>query len=413
MLRRCGDVQPSANPVRCYKFCMPLMRLCLALVVAMNAGCGFAQSGALEHPAGGATAVIDTTLGRLRCRLLEAEAPASAAHFIELAEGTKEGNRFYDGRRLYSVPAGIRGGSRTEEETKDVALKGGAKLMFDRPGRLALRGKDGRFGAEFMVLDHANAENDGENALVFGQCDEASVKVVTAISHRLAAVDNRPVTPIAINHVAIVRDGQPMPPLSANVLPAAVTPKLEEVAQTTAAAPEPSGPRARIKTSMGTLSCRLFTKESPVATGVFMGLAEGTKEWTNPVTHHVEHGKPYYDGMLFDRVIPDFVIQSGDFTGDISGGTDIGFRFRNENSPGLSFDRPGRLAFGNNGPDTNNSEIFITEHPMRRLDGGFTIIGQCDAASVRLVEKIARVPRDAHNRPIRPVRILRIRFISR
>lgn len=295
----------------------------------------------------------------------------------------------------------------------EVALEAEKTLRFDRPGRLALRGKKGRFGSDFVVLDHANAEADGENAVVFGQCDAGSVAVVTAISHRLAAVDNRPETPIAINHVAIVREGQPMPPVSSDVPSASVVPRLGEFAKAVAPAREPSGPKAIIKTSMGTLSCRLFAKESPIATAVFMGLAEGTKEWTNPVTHTVEHGTRYYDGMPFDRVIPDFVIQSGDYTGDISGGTDIGFRFKNENTPGLSFDRPGRLAFGNDGPDTNNSEIFISEHPMRRLDGGFTIIGQCDDASVRLVEKIARVPRDANNRPITPVVIERIEFDSR
>jgi cyclophilin family peptidyl-prolyl cis-trans isomerase len=185
------------------------------------------------------------------------------------------------------------------------------------------------------------------------------------------------------------------------------------VSAQTAKAPEPSGPTAIIETTMGTLSCRLFTKESPIATGVFMGLADGTKEWTNPVTKQVQHGKRFYDGMIFDRVVPGFVIQTGDFTGDISGGTDIGFRFKNERYPGLEYDRPGRLAFGNNGPNTNNSEIFITEKPVPRLNGGFTIIGQCDEASVKLVEKIARVPRDKADRPVEPVKIVRIRFETR
>lgn len=403
------------------------MQFGFAILVAMNTVAILSQSAEVRHPSVGATAVIDTTMGRLRCRLFEAEAPAATARFVELAEGSKEWvdpNReetmhekpFYDGTRFFSVPAGVRGGSHAEGgrlPISEMALRAEEILRFDRPGRLALRGKKGVFGGEFLVLDHANAESDGENAMIFGQCDEASIAVVTAISHRLAMVDNRPDAPIAINHVAIVRDGQPKPPRVADVPPATVVPKLAEAVTATARAPEPSGPQAVIETSMGTLTCRLFTKESPIATGVFMGLVNGTKEWTNPVTHKVEHGKRYYDDMPFDRVIPDFVIQTGDFTGDISGGTDIGFRFKNENTPGLSFDRPGRLAFGNNGPDTNNSEIFIAEHPMRRLDGGFPIIGQCDDASVRLVEKIARVPRDAANRPIVPVTIVRIRLLSR
>jgi peptidyl-prolyl cis-trans isomerase A (cyclophilin A) len=367
----------------------------------------------------------------MRCALFEKEAPTAVAAFIGLAESgrepwnsftkenVREGPPFYDGTRLYSVPAGIRGGVRAarydfEEEVPEFFIpQVERELHFDRAGRLALRGKKGLFGAQFVVLDHANAEDDGENAAIFGQCDEASIAVVTAISHRLATADNHPDIPVAINRVVIVRDGKALPPVARDVPADSVTPKVFDQPRSSMPAPEASGPLTIIETTMGQLSCRLFTKESPIATGVFMGLADGTKEWTNPVTKKVEHGTRFYDGMEFDRVIPDFVIQTGDYTDDISGGTDIGFRFKNETYPGLNYDRPGRLAFGNNGPDTNNSEIFISEHPMRRLDGGFTIIGQCDDASVRLVEAIARVPRDAANKPIKPVRIVRISFVSR
>ena len=352
----------------------------------------------------------------------------TTAQFIALAQGTKDwvdpvsgvvahGKPFYDGTRLYGLPAGVRGGSRTSGTAglPGVALpvENNPVLRYDHPGRLGMRRKKGQAGTtEFMILDHANSEDDGDDAVVFGQCDDESLPVVTAIAHRLAAADNHPERPIAINHVAIVREGQTLPPVAPDVPAALIVPKAEPMMTQTAQAPEPTGPLALIETTVGSLSCRLFTKESPIATAVFIGLADGSKEWTNPVTKHVEHGTRFYDGMEFDRVIPDFVIQTGDSTGDISGATDIGFRFKNESYPGLSYDRPGRLAFGNNGPDTNNSEIFIAEHPMRRLDGGFTIIGQCDDASVKLVEAIARVPRDAANKPITPVKILRISFIS-
>ena len=289
-------------------------------------------------------------------------------------------------------------------------------MRFDRPGLLAMRGQKSKGSAarsitsEFMILDHANAEADGQGAVIFGECDEASVKVVTSISHILAAVDNHSEVPVAINHVAILRAGQAMPAVAKDVAAAEVLPALEALPVVAMSAPEATGPVAVIETTMGRIACRLFTKESPIATAVFMGLADGTKSWTNPVTKKVETGKRFYDGMPFDRTIPDFVIQNGDPTGDISGATDIGFQFKNENTPGLSYDRPGRLAFGNNGPDTNNSEIFITEHPMRRLDGGFTIIGQCDEASVKVLEAIARVPRDKDNRPLTELRIERVRF---
>jgi peptidyl-prolyl cis-trans isomerase A (cyclophilin A) len=350
----------------------------------------------------------------------------ATANFIGLVEGSQDwtdpvsgapahGRPFYDGTRLYSTVAGIRGGSRAGEGQRaavpELAAENAPVMRFDRPGLLAMKGNKGHAsGSEFVILDHANSEADGQGAVIFGQCDEESVKVVTAISHSLAAVDNHPAVPVAINHVAIVRKGQAMPPVAKNVPAAEVVPVLKELPVAAVAAPEPSGPTAVIETTMGKIACRLFSKESPIAVATFIGLADGTKSWTNPVTRKVENGKRFYDGMPFDRVIPDFVIQNGDPTGDISGATDIGFRFKNENAPGLSYDRPGRLAFGNNGPDTNNSEIFITEHPMRRLDGGFTIIGQCDEASVKVVEAIARVPRDKDNRPVNEVRILRVRF---
>lgn len=349
----------------------------------------------------------------------------ATASFIGLAEGTKDwtdpvggapvhGKPFYDGTRIYSTVSGIRGGSRAGEGQQAAEPEPPAEtkpeMRFDRAGLLAMRGRAGHTsGTELLILEHANSEADGQGSVIFGQCDEESVKVVTAIAHSLAAVDNHPAVPVAIDHVTILSEGQGMPPVAKDVPAAEVVPTLKEL-RVTAAAPVPAGPTAVIETSMGKIACRLFSKESPIAVGVFMGLADGTKTWMNPISKKVETGKRFYDGMPFDRVIPDFVIQSGDPTGDISGAADIGFRFKNESAPGLSFDKPGRLAFGNNGPDTNSSEIFIAEQPMRRLDGGFTIIGQCDDASVKVVEKIARVPRDKDNRPIKEVRIETVRF---
>ncbi len=398
----------------------------MAVLVSSAVVCG-------AQDASGPLAVIDTTMGRLRCRLFAAERPVATSNFIALAEGTKDWNEpatgaavhgrpFYDGTRLYGIPAGLRGGTRAGEGQSaagpGIAAEEKPAMRFDRPGLLAMRGRKGEASgagsitstSEFVILDHADAEMDGQGADIFGECDAASVKVVTAISHSLLAADNHPARPVAINHVAIVREGQAMPPVAKDWPAAEVVPAMKPIPAATVPAPEPTGPVAVIQTTMGKLACRLFTRESPIATGVFIGLAEGTKSWIDPVTKKVQTGKRFYDGMPFDRVIPDFVIQTGDPTGDISGATDIGFRFKNESTPGVTYDRPGRLAFGNDGPDTNNSEIFITEHPMRRLDGGFTIIGQCDDASVRVVEAIARVPRDKNNRPLTAVKIMTVRF---
>ncbi len=160
-------------------------------------------------------------------------------------------------------------------------------------------------------------------------------------------------------------------------------------------------PKATIDTSMGKLTCTLFPDKAPIGVANFIGLADGTKDWTSPVTHMKKHGVPLYDGTIFHRVIPDFMIQGGDPAGNGSG--DPGYSFKNETSPDLKFDRPGRLAYANAGPDTNGSQFFVTEVPYPSLNGGYTIFGQCDDASVALVKKIARVPRNANDLPNHPV----------
>lgn len=164
-----------------------------------------------------------------------------------------------------------------------------------------------------------------------------------------------------------------------------------------------ANPVAIIDTSVGKMHCTLFPDKAPIGVANFIGLAEGTKDWTNPVTHAKKHGVPLYDGTIFHRVIPNFMIQGGDPAGNGSG--DPGYQFKNETSPDLKFDRPGRLAYANAGPDTNGSQFFITEVPYPSLNGGYTIFGQCDAASVGLVKEIARMGRDSNDKPFRPVKI--------
>ena len=162
-------------------------------------------------------------------------------------------------------------------------------------------------------------------------------------------------------------------------------------------------PTAIIDTTAGKLTCTLFPDKAPIGVANFIGLAEGTKDWISPVTHQKKHGVPLYDGTIFHRVIPDFMIQGGDPAGNGTG--DPGYQFKNEVSPDLKFDRPGRLAYANAGPDTNGSQFFITEVPYPSLNGGYTIFGQCDEASVALVKQIARMGRDSNDRPFRPVKI--------
>lgn len=181
---------------------------------------------------------------------------------------------------------------------------------------------------------------------------------------------------------------------------------------TTAAKPAAAAgePTAIINTSAGKLTCTLFPDKAPIGVANFIGLANGTKDWTNPVSHAKKHGVPLYDGTIFHRVIPEFMIQGGDPAGTGSG--DPGYTFKNETSPDLKFDRAGRLAYANAGPDTNGSQFFITEVPYPHLNGGYTIFGQCDEASVTLVKEIARMGRDPNDRPYRPVKIVHITIVK-
>ena len=161
---------------------------------------------------------------------------------------------------------------------------------------------------------------------------------------------------------------------------------------------------------MGRLSCKLFDKQAPITVANFIGLANGTKDWVDPVTLKKTHGQPFYDGTTFHRVIPGFMIQGGDRAGDGTG--DPGYFFQDEFDPALTFDVPGRLAMANSGPTTNGSQFFITEVPVPQLDGKHTIFGQCDAHAVDLVRSIARVERNESDKPLTPILIRKVTIVA-
>src|SRR5579859_2774417 len=169
-------------------------------------------------------------------------------------------------------------------------------------------------------------------------------------------------------------------------------------------------PTAVIDTSAGKMTCTLFPDKAPIGVANVIGLATGTKDWKNPVSHATKHGVPLYDGTIFHRVIPGFMIQGGDPAGNGSG--DPGYEFKNETSPDLLFDQPGRLAYANAGPNTNGSQFFITEVATPHLNGGYTIFGQCDEPTVALVKQIAHMSRDpSSDKPFRPVKINHITIV--
>ena len=171
----------------------------------------------------------------------------------------------------------------------------------------------------------------------------------------------------------------------------------------------PTGPTVIFDTSAGRMTCKLFGKEAPNTVNNFIGLATGTKTWTDPATQQKVTGKPFYDGTTFHRVIPQFMIQGGDRLG--TGAGDAGYFIDDEISPALRFDVPGRLAMANAGPNTNGSQFFITEAPVPQLNGKHTIFGQCDAHSVLIEASIARVERDSQDKPVTPVVLTKVTIV--
>jgi peptidyl-prolyl cis-trans isomerase A (cyclophilin A) len=161
---------------------------------------------------------------------------------------------------------------------------------------------------------------------------------------------------------------------------------------------------------MGRMTCRLFSKEAPQTVANFVGLADGTKDWTDPGTHQKVHGKPLYNGTTFHRVIPGFMIQGGDPLGNGQG--DPGYFVPDEFDSDLNFDVPGRLAMANSGPNTDGSQFFVTTAAYPSLDQHYTIFGQCDAHSVLVAQSIADVERDAHDKPLQPVILKKVTIVQ-
>ncbi len=171
----------------------------------------------------------------------------------------------------------------------------------------------------------------------------------------------------------------------------------------------PNGPIVVMDTSMGRITCQFFQKQAPKTVENFIALAQGTKDWTDPSNNKKQHKKPLYDGTVFHRVIPEFMIQGGDPTG--TGMGDPGYTFEDEFDPNLNFDAPGRLAMANSGPNTNGSQFFITEVPTEHLNQKHTIFGQCDDSSILVVKTIARVQVDGNDKPVTPVVLKKVTIV--
>ena len=159
---------------------------------------------------------------------------------------------------------------------------------------------------------------------------------------------------------------------------------------------------ATLETSEGDIEVRLFPDQAPKTVDNFVGLAEGTREWTDPRTGAVKKGESLYAGTVFHRVIDGFMIQGGDPLGTGTGGP--GYRFKDEFHPDLTFDKPYLLAMANAGPGTNGSQFFITVGTTPWLNFKHTIFGEvADQASRDVVDAIATTPTGGGDRPVDPV----------
>jgi len=154
---------------------------------------------------------------------------------------------------------------------------------------------------------------------------------------------------------------------------------------------------ATLRTNHGDIRIKLFGDHAPKTVRNFVGLADGSQEWTDPKTG-AKQNAPLYDGVVFHRVIPGFMIQGGDPLGTGTGGP--GYKFGDEFHPELSFDRPYLLAMANSGPGTNGSQFFITVAPTSWLNFKHTIFGEVDDAAGRaVVDAIAATPTGSMDRP--------------
>jgi|SRR6266540_6486512 len=163
---------------------------------------------------------------------------------------------------------------------------------------------------------------------------------------------------------------------------------------------------AHFTTSAGNFTVELFEKDAPKTVANFVGLAEGTKEWTDPKTKE-KVKKPFYNGLIFHRVIAGFMIQGGDPLGNGTG--DPGYKFADEFGSGRKIDKAGILAMANAGPNTNGSQFFITLAPQNHLTGKHTVFGEV-VQGMDVINKIGTTKTRPGDVPVTPITIQSVKI---
>jgi peptidyl-prolyl cis-trans isomerase A (cyclophilin A) len=214
-------------------------------------------------------------------------------------------------------------------------------------------------------------------------------------------VSNLSVLSVALaSSIAFAADAPPAPAAPAAAAPAAAAPQAPAGADVAKELGLKPGQKlyATFKTNQGDMTAELFWDKAPKTVLNFVQLAEGKKEWTDP--KGAKSKKSLYDGTVFHRVIPDFMIQGGDPEGSGKGGP--GYTFEDEFVPELKLDGPGILAMANRGPNTNGSQFFITEKATPWLNGKHTVFGKLTTGT-EVVSKITHVEKAAGDRPVKDV----------
>jgi len=208
------------------------------------------------------------------------------------------------------------------------------------------------------------------------------VSIAIAVTVMLWPAASRPAAAPQQAHVEPEHAGDDVP--SDDVRP----PVASDLADYTDHLPSYGRLRATIDTSMGTIRCFLYADKAPITVANFVGLATGKKPWRSP-DGKIHRGTPFYDGLIFHRVIEDFMIQGGDPMGTGKGGP--GYKFADEIHPDTVMEA-GTLAMANTGPDTNGSQFFISESGSASLAGRYTIFGKC--SDLHVIRRIARAPQE-------------------